>query len=265
MRGTIYGQLQSFIGKDTALQLQLILKNAAVSTDSSFAAVVGFVTLIIGATTMFADMQDSINYIWGLKPNPKAPWYSMVIDRLISFGVVASLAFLLLVSLSISALIASLDLRLQQQFPHSAISFLTIANIVFPFLIITALFLIIFKMLPNAKVKWKDVLSGAIVTSILFMLGKFGISFYISNSNIGSTYGAAGSLVVLLVWVYFSAVILYFGAEFTKAFALEFGSPIHPGSHTVIAKKIEVQEKNKSIQIAEKEISQEEKKRNKDD
>lgn len=254
--GTIFSQLQSFVGKGAALQMQEIVENAAISSDGTFAVVIGIITLLIGATTVFADMQDSINSIWGLKAKPKAGIMKLVKDRLLSFGVVASLGFLLLVSLGISAVIESLNNSLVKAFPNIAINLFYVINIIITFSVITALFMIIFKVLPDANIKWKDVLSGAIATSILFMIGKFGISFYISKSNIASAYGAAGSLIILLVWIYYSSIILYFGAEFTKAFAMEYGNAIHPNSYSVISKKVEVEAGKDSIQNADKKINE---------
>jgi membrane protein len=119
------------------------------------------------------------------------------------------------------------------------------------------LFAVIFKVLPDAKIKWRDVIAGAIVTAVLFMIGKFAISFYIGQSDVGSTYGAAGSLVVLLLWVYYSSVILYFGAEFTKAYAVEYGSAIHPNHYAVVTRQIEVEEEGGSVQQVEKEKGKE--------
>ena len=258
VEGSIYNQMQSFVGADAAMQLQEIIKNAAVSGSGNFAAIIGIATLLIGATTVFADMQDSINDIWGLKPKPKAGWIKLVKDRLLSFGVVASLGFLLLVSLGVSALVESLNTRLRNMFPEMAVLLFYILNLVITLGIITMLFVIIFKVLPDARIKTKDVLSGAIATAVLFMLGKFGISFYISKSNIGSTYGAAGSLVVILVWIYYSSVILYFGAEFTKAYAMQFGHSIHPNSFAVATKKVEVEKNGESVQQIEKEKEQDE-------
>ena len=158
-----------------------------------------------------------------------------------------------MVSLGITAIVESISSRLIKQFPGIAVPAFYIFNLVLTIGVVTTLFAVIFKVLPDAKIKWKDVWAGAIATTILFMLGKFAITFYISKSNIGGTYGAAGSLVVLLVWVYYSSFILYFGAEFTKAWAVRFGSEINPNSYTVFAKKIEVKEENKSLQNVEKE------------
>ena len=209
-------------------------------------------TLLIGATTVFAEIQDSINSIWGLKVKAKAGWFILVKNRLLSFGVIGSLGFLLLVSLAITALVEGLSNRLKAHFPNVTVVLFYIINLVITFGVVTTLFGVIFKILPDAKIKWKDVIAGSITTALLFMIGKFGISFYISKSNVGSTYGTAGSLVILLLWIYYSSMILYFGAEFTKAWAMKYGGAIHPNEYTVIAKTIEVEEGKKSVQEAEK-------------
>jgi membrane protein len=262
VEGTIYGQIEGFVGHDAALQLQEIIKNAAIGGKGKMAAIIGVITLLIGATTIFAEMQDSINSIWGLKVKPEAGWFKLIKTRLLSFGVIISLGFLLLVSLGITALIEALSNRLKAHFPEVTVVLFYIINLVITFSVVTALFSVIFKVLPDAKVKWKDVLAGAIATAVLFMLGKFAISFYISKSNVGSTYGTAGSLVVLLVWIYYSSIILYFGAEFTKAFAMKFGAQIHPNEYAVVAKTIEVEQGKQSIQVAEKKTEKIEEKLN---
>lgn len=256
IEGTIYGQMESFVGHDAALQLQQIIKSAAIGGKGKIAAIIGIITLLIGATSMFAEMQESINMIWGLKARPKSGWWLLIKNRLLSFGVIGSLGFLLLVSLAISGIIEALSNRLRNHFPDIAIMLFYIINLVINFGVIAALFAVIFKVLPDATIKWKDVMAGAIATAVLFMIGKFAISFYISKSNVGSTYGTAGSLVVLLVWIYYSSIILYFGAEFTKAYAIKYGSEITPNEYTVIAKTVEVEQGKQSVQQAEKEREQ---------
>jgi membrane protein len=263
VEGTIYGQIKSFVGPDVALQLQEIIKNAAIGGKGKIAAIIGVITLLIGATTVFAEIQDSINSIWGLKVKAKAGWWILIKTRLLSFGVIGALGFLLLVSLAITALIEGLSTRLKAYFPDVTVVLFYIINLAITFSVVTALFCVIFKVLPDAKVKWKDVLAGAIATALLFMLGKFAISFYISKSNIGSTYGTAGSLVVLLVWVYYSSIILYFGAEFTKAYAIKFSAAIMPNQYAVVAKTIEVEQGKKSIQQADEHAEKIENKLNK--
>lgn len=251
VEGKIYGQLAGFVGSDTAAQLQEIIKNASLAGKSKIAAIIGGITLLIGATTVFAEIQDSINTIWGLKPKPKKGWLKMLQNRFLSFSVIASLGFLLLVSLGITALVEGLSERLMSHFPDVTVVIFYIINLVLTLIVVTSIFAVIFKVLPDANIKWRDVWSGAIATSILFILGKFAISFYISKSEVGSTYGAAGSLVVLLLWVYYSSIILYFGAEFTKAYALKYGSEIHPNKYAVTTKTVEVENGNQSVQATE--------------
>ena len=253
IEGSIYGQIENFVGKDTAFQLQQIIKNASLEGKSTTAAVIGFITLLIGATTVFAEIQESINMVWGLKPKPKKGWLKMLQNRLLSFSVVVGLGFLLLVSLGISAIIEALSSRLQNAFPEVAVIIFYIINLLIQFGVTTVLFGAIFTVLPDAKIKWKEVVAGAITTAVLFMIGKFLISFYISKTNVGSTYGTAGSLVILLLWIYYSSIILYFGAEFTKAYAVRYGSAIHPNDYAVTTKTVEVETGSKTIQEKENE------------
>ncbi len=257
IEGSIYEQIKGFVGPDAALQIQDIIKNATLSGKSNFTAIVGFATLVIGATTVFAEIQDSINTIWNLKTKPEKGWLKMILNRLLSFSIVVSLAFILLVSLVINGLMEALGNRLVNIFPNVAVVLIYVLNLVLTFGIITLLFAIIFKVLPDAKIKWKDVLTGAVVTAFLFMLGKFGITFYIRSSNIGSAYGTAGSLVILLLWVYYSAIILYFGAEFTKAYAAAYGNRIYPSNYAVWIKHIDVEEENGTLKQQEQKKKQE--------
>lgn len=251
VEGEIYSQLAGFVGSDTAAQLQEIIKNASLAGKSKLSFIIGVITLLVGATTVFAEIQDSINQIWGLKPKPKRGWLKMIQNRVLSFSVIISLGFLLLVSLGITAIIDGFSERLRAHFPEVTVVVFYIINIVITLAVVTIIFGVIFKVLPDAQIKWKDVLSGAIATALLFMLGKFAISFYISKSEVGSTYGTAGSLVILLLWIYYSSIILYFGAEFTKAYAVKYGSEIHPNHYAVTTKMVEVETGNNSIQKKE--------------
>ena len=231
VEGTIYSQIKSFIGADGAAQIQSIIKNAAISGKNGMAATIGVITLLVGATTVFGEIQDSINSIWGVKAKPKAGIMKLVSTRLLSFGMIASLGFLLLVSLAITTLVESVGNRLERMFPDVAVVILYIINLIITLCVTTALFAIIFKVLPDIRIKWKAIFPGAIATAILFIAGKFLISVYISKSNVGSTYGAAGSLVILILWIYYSSIILYFGAGFTKSYALQKGVHIVPAEY----------------------------------
>lgn len=252
VEGTIYGQIQGFVGHDAAIQLQEIIKSAAIAGKGKIAAIIGIITLLIGATSMFSEMQDSINLIWEIKTKPKSAIWLFIKNRLLSFGVIGTLGFLLLVTLVISGLVEALSQQLQSHFHAVTVTLFYILDVVLNFVVITVLFGVIFKVLPDAKIKWKDITAGAIATAVLFMLGKFAISFYITKTNVGNTYGAAGSLVILLVWIYYSSVILYFGAEFTKAYSIKYGGRIMPNDYAVIAKTVEVEHSNKSFQQVEK-------------
>ena len=249
--GLIVKQLAGLVGSGTATQIQEIIKNASIDNSSAIAATIGFVTLFIGASTVFTEIQDTLNFIWRLQLNKDAGWVKVLLTRLLSFSIVISLAFLLLVSLVVNAVLEGLMNQLRHMFPGAAIPVIYILNLAVTLGVTTVLFGIIYKFLPDARIRWKDVIAGSFFTAILFMLGKFGITFYITKTKIGSAYGAAGSIVVLLVWVYYSSIIMYFGAEFTKFYALRFGSPIYPNSYTVIVTTTEVKEHNKSMQEVE--------------
>jgi membrane protein len=249
IQGHIYKQMQQFVGADVALQLQTIIKNASLSGKSTIAAVIGIVTLLFSATAVFAEIQDSINTIWGFRAKPQKGLWLFIRARFLSFSVIISLGFLLLVSLAISSIIEGLSNRLKASLPDVTVVVFYILNLVISFIVITALFALIFKVLPDAKTKWKDILPGALASGIFFMIGKFGMTFYIGKSKIGTTYGAAGSLVILLLWVYYSAIVLYLGAEFAKAWSAHKGSSIEPDDYAVALKKIEIEmDKNGKVE-----------------
>ena len=254
VEGRVYDTLRDFIGADTAAQLQEIIKNASLGNKSKIAAIVGFVTLLVGATTVFAEIQDSINDIWGLKPKPKRGWLKLLQNRFLSFSVIIGLGFILLVSLVLTGLVEGLSGHLKALYPDVTVAVFYVVNLVLTLVVTTFTFAVIFKVLPDADIRWRDVAIGAIVTALLFMLGKFAIGLYISQSNVGSTYGTAGSLVVILVWVYYSSIILYFGAEFTKAYAMEYGAPIKPSKYAVTTKQVEVETGSKTVQAKEEAV-----------
>ncbi|MEO6667943.1 MAG: YihY/virulence factor BrkB family protein [Ferruginibacter sp.] len=247
VQGRIYSVLEGFIGKDSASQLQEIIKHASIGNADTIAAIIGGITLLVGSTAVFMEIQDSINTIWGLKAKPKRGFLKMLTNRLLSFSVIVGLGFLLLVSLSVTGIVEAIGSRLEAAFPEIAVVFFYIINVILMLAISTLIFAVIFKVLPDAKIRWKDVFAGALITAILFLVGKFGISFYIAKSKVGSTYGAAGSLVILLVWVYYSSIILYLGAEFTKVYAIKYGSAIHPNDYAVTTKMVEVEMGKKTV------------------
>lgn len=231
--GQLFWQINGLVGNDAALQIQETIKNVKLSNSNSFVTFIGLVILLIGASGVFVEIQDSLNYIWGIKAKPKRGIVKFIKNRLISFSMIGAVGFLLLVSLIINSLMDILNKRLATYFPQDTIYLFYILNLLIVFIIITLLFTVIFKTLPDGKVMLRDCIIGASFTSLLFMIGKFAIGAYLGSSAIASVYGAAGSVILILVWVYYSAMILYFGAEFTKVYACTHGQRIIPNEYSV--------------------------------
>jgi membrane protein len=240
IQGELFDQIRGLVGDNAAAQLQDILKNAQVSNKSGVAAAMGIGTLLIGATGVFAEIQDSINYIWSIKSKPKKGWLQYLKNRLLSFSIILTLGFLLLVSLGVNALVDVLSGRLQQYFSEASVILFYLVNLAVVLAIITALFAVIFKVLPDGFLRWKECLVGAGFTAVLFLVGKFVITFYIGKADLGATYGTSASIVILLTWVYYSSIILYFGAEFTKVYAKLDGVGITPNQHAVLVTRKEI-------------------------
>lgn len=237
VRGELFGQINGLVGNSPAIQIQETLKNVKLSGDSSFATTISIVLLIIGASWTFIEIQDSINLIWGIKAKPKRGFIKFIYNRLISFSMIGSVGFLMLVGLIINSLMDILKNQLMNYFPDNTVYLIYAANLIVVFIIITLLFMVVFKTLPDGKISLTDCFIGASFTAVLFMGGKFLIGFYLSKYNISSIYGASGSVVLILIWVYYSSIILYLGAEFTKAFAMLHGKKIIPNAYSVLRKK----------------------------
>ncbi len=253
IEGAIYSQVNSFVGASSAEQIQAMIQNLALSKNSTLAAVIGIGTLLFGATSVFAEIQDSINTIWGLRHKKKSGFWLFLKSRLLSFGVIGSLGFILLVALGFSTLLDGISNQLTQTYTEISVIIFYMSNLVATFIITSLLFGSIFTILPDAEITWKQVRVAAFTTTILFMLGKFLITFYITNSNISDVYGAAGSIVVLMVWVYYSSVILYLGATFAKFYAIKFAQPIRPSRYAEIVQYITVTTEAKTLQSADEE------------
>lgn len=241
VNGQFFGQINGMVGNEAALQIQETIKNIELTENSAFAAIFGGIMLLIGASGVFAEIQSSINYIWGLKAKPDKGIVKFLKNRLMSFSMIASVGFLLLVSLMVNTVMDLVNARLLIYFPDSTIYVFYVLNILILFATTTVLFSIIFKTLPDGNIAWKDALIGSSFTSFFFMFGKFAIGFYLGSSTVATVYGAAGSVIIILIWVYYSAIILYFGAEFTKVYANAHGSKIIPNDYAV-AIKVEVTE-----------------------
>lgn len=252
IEGSIYGQINSLVGNQAALQIQQMIRNASLSGDFTWATIVGVVTLVIGATSVFGEIQDSINFIWQLKAKPKNGLLKILINRALSFSMVISLGFILMVSLILNGIIELFSKQLAHLFPEVTMVLIYVVNLALTFFIITLLFAIIFKVLPDAKVRWKHVFTGAMATSVLFMVGKFAIGLYLGSSKVGSAYGAAGSIVIILLWVYYSAIILYFGAEFTQVYVQYYGGKIQPNEYAVWVKEVpvEMEEEPRTLDVS---------------
>ena len=253
VEGTVYGQIAGLVGKDAAMQIQQTIRNATLSYETGFAATIGIATLIIGATSIFGEIQDSINAIWRLKAKPGKGWVKLIVNRLLSFSIIIILGFLLLVSLIINAVMDAFINKLTAIFPHTEVILAYAFNVVLSLAITSFLFGLIFKVLPDAKIEWRHVRAGAFTTAILFMAGKFGISYYLGHNQLSSAYGAAGSVIIILLWVYYSAAILYFGAVFTRVYAIHKGSHIYPNNYAVGIEQVEV-ESDKSVKEQAKDV-----------
>ena len=242
VQGRLFGQLQQLVGSSAAIQIQEMIANTHLKDESTFGAITGGIILLLGATGVFTEIQDSINYIWSIKAKPKKGWLKLIINRVISFSLVISLGFLMLVSLVINAVMDALNERLLAIFSEGTFYLMYALNILIIFAIISFFFTVIYKVLPDARIYWKDAMKGAMFTAVLFLIGKFLIGYFIGNSKTSVAYGAAASLVILLLWVYYTSVILYFGAEFTKVYALQKGKGIKPHENAVYILKEEKRE-----------------------
>ena len=242
VEGRLTDQLSHLLGPEAALQIQNILSNAQQTHATTLGAVIGFIVLFIGATGVFTEIQGSINFNWSVRAKPKKSWLKYLLNRLISFSLVVGLGFVLLVSLIINALLTLLSETLTRKFPHFPVGLFNLANSLIILTVITCLFAVIYKILPDAIIAWKDAWIGSIFTAAFFLLGKFLIGYYLGKSNLGVTYGTAASVVVILAWVYYSSLILYFGAEFTKVYALHSGEGIRPKETAVFIIKRETKE-----------------------
>lgn len=228
IQGEIFGQISSFVGPSAAKDIQEMLKHTTVNQTNIWATIVGGLLLWFIATGVFAEIQDSINFIWGLKAKAKKGLISLLIRRLLSFSMILVLGFILLVSLVLTSLLAAFLDKLRALFPDEIVNLFFVLNYVVTFGVILTLFSFFFKLLPDARLKISNVLPGAVFTSILFIIGKFAISYYLNNFADIKVYGPAGSVIIIILWVYYSAIILYLGAEYTKVYMLKTGKKIHP-------------------------------------
>lgn len=232
VQGQIEGQIQGLVGDEGAGLIQEMVKGTSSESGSIIATIIGVVTLLFGATGVFGQLQDALNTIWEVAPKPDRGIWGIVKDRFISFTMILGVGFLLMVSLVLSAALAAVNQFMSGTLDN--VAYLSqVINFIISFGVITLLFAMMYKILPDVEIAWNDVWIGAAVTALLFTIGKFLIGLYLGQSAVSSSYGAAGALVVILVWIYYSAQILFFGAEFTQVYAKRFGSQIKPADDAI--------------------------------
>jgi membrane protein len=231
-RGQIAGELSRVVGRDAARGLQAVVASAQSPASGTVGTIIGVITLFVGASGVFGELQYALNAIWEVRAKPGRGILGEVKDRFFSFTMVLGVAFLLLVSLLLSTLLSAIGHSFAPLLPGGEIAW-QLCNFGFSLALITGLFALIFKYVPDVEIAWADVWAGAAVTALLFTIGKSLLGIYLGKASIGSSYGAAGSLVVLIVWVYYSAQILFLGAEFTQVQAKRRGRNIRPSRRAV--------------------------------
>ncbi|MCX2741968.1 YihY/virulence factor BrkB family protein [Pontibacter anaerobius] len=243
--GKLEDQVSQAISPDAASQVQTMVQNASTQESTGWAMWVGIGTLIFASTTFFVTLQQSLNSVWDIKVKPTSSIMRMAKERLFSFGLILSIALLMLISFIISAAVSVLSDYLSELLPGIGVWVIKLLDFAISIGLITLLFALIYKYLPDAHIRWKDTLIGALITAILFTIGKFLISWYIGTSDPGSAYGAAGSIILILVWIYYSSMIVFYGAEVTQQYARKFGQKISPKAHAVFVEEREITDKPK--------------------
>ncbi|WP_430612519.1 YihY/virulence factor BrkB family protein [Flavobacterium sp. JP2137] len=247
IEGSVFTELNKLIGTEAAAQVQEVIRNIELSGNTKISLIIGAVSVVIGATTVFGEIQDSVNGIWKVKAKPRKGWLKLLRDRLLSGSVIIGFGFLLIVSLIANGILAIFNQFLDDYLPNLSLLLLKGLSLSVNFVVLALLFGIIYKVLPDAKIKWKDVRVGAYFTAVLFIIGRYAIGIYIDKAEVGTPYGAAGSLIIILIWVYYSAVILYFSAEFTKVYAIFKGENIQPAEYAVYVEEHEIERDEVSV------------------
>ena len=232
--GHLHSQISRAMGNDAADQIQEMMNKANHGTDSIWAKIIGIITILVGATGVFVQLQQSLNIIWEVKAKPsKSGVWTFLKARLFSFGLILSIAFLLLVSLVITSILTAMSKWMEAHWPDYIMFLFQSANFLISLSVISVLFAMIFKLLPDAKIRWRYVWVGAFLTGLLFEIGQFGLGLYFGKAQPGSGYGAAGSVILILLWVSYSSMIVFYGAEFTKAFADHYHGYVAAGENAV--------------------------------
>jgi membrane protein len=255
VRGEVVNQISNVISRESAEQVQSIIENASQSEASTIGTILGVAVMIFSATTVFVALQNALNAMWQVQAKPEKGWLKMIINRVLSLAMVVSMGFLLLVSLSVDVVLSLVNDYLRQELSGVAVYLMTAGNILVSLLISIIIFAVIFKVLPDAKIRWDNTWVGASVTAILFTIGKSIINIVLQHDPMADTYGAAGALVMILVWVYYTSIILLFGAEFTQVYSRHHDQGIEPADNAVRVeqKKVETDHDGKKKEYTEKE------------
>ena len=252
VQGRVYAELNGLVGSVAALQIQNMIRNLHLTGNNFIASVSSIILLLVAATTIFGEIQDSLNKIWGLRIKTKRVWWKLILTRLISFSLIITIGVIMTITLILNAVVTAFGKFIGRYIADYSIYIIEFTNDVLSFVVAAFLFSLLFKILPDAKIKWKDVAIGGVVTALFFILGKWGIGLYLAKSNLTSIYGAAGSIIIFMVWVYYSSIILYLGAEFTKVYANLYGGKIIPNEY---AEWVKIEEKQvSSPQLKTKEL-----------
>ena len=243
VEGTLFGGLAGLIGTDNAKFIESAIQKVQLTETNYIAKTLGIITLLLGATGIFGEMQDSINQVWHLKIVKKKGrgWIRLILNKLLSFSMIGVLGFLLLVSLVLNSMMEVFINKLKAVFSDSAVWLVYIVNQLATFIVVAGLFAVIYKVLPDARIRWRDVRVGAMVSALLFVVGKFVISYIVATNKVPAYYGAAASVLVILIWVYYSSIILFTGAVFTRLYVLKHNRAIIPSQYAVAVENHEIE------------------------
>ncbi|HLN73844.1 MAG: YihY/virulence factor BrkB family protein [Methylococcaceae bacterium] len=232
--GSLNKQISGAIGTDSAEMVQTMIKSSMKNKDSLWASIIGIATIILGATAVFAQFQKSINNIWEVEPSTeKSGIWLFLKSRLFSFGLIITIAFLLLISLVLSSLLSAFSKWIAESWSESLLVLFVVFDAVLSLGIVTVLFAMMFRILPDAKIKWRSVWIGAFITAVLFAIGKYALGLYFGKADPASGYGAAGTIILILLWANYSSMIVFYGAEFTKVYSDEHYGSVAPADHAV--------------------------------
>lgn len=240
IKSDLLSQLNAYLGPSTVSQAEVILENAAMETNGIIPQMIGWGVLIFSATTVFISLQNGINTVWSVKPVANGGILKLLFDRLLSFAMIVSIGFVLLVSLVIDSMIGMLENWIVARMGYADLIIAWISNVALSLLLTTLVFALVFKVLPDVKTKWKNVWVGGFFTSLMFLFGKFFIGYYLSNADVGSPYGASGSLVIFLFWVYYSSTLVLFGAKFTFEYTMLTENRIEVSEHSRVVINTEI-------------------------